>query len=182
MDILIQVCNGGDRCPKFCFLDVLFELERRRTIEERAWWDFQALDFRGGHRIPLRDALVLMKATHQDKFTMMTWQMFMESREMSNDDVTFNEIRIWLCNPPLQAAEECGLRDIVAAGEQLSRARRKSDFQSYKDFAALQVRDSIKRNLLCTLLLFNPFSPMATEVKKSNAKQKLTQHTQSRAQ
>ncbi|XP_071784125.1 uncharacterized protein [Asterias amurensis] len=136
-----QVCNGGDRCPKFCFLDVLLELERRRTIEERAWWDFQALDFRGGHRIPLRDALVLMKATHQDKFTMMTWQMFMESREMSNDDVTFNEIRIWLCNPPLQAAEECGLRDIVAAGEQLSRARRKSDFQSYKDFAALQEDD-----------------------------------------
>ncbi|XP_038068700.1 trichohyalin-like isoform X2 [Patiria miniata] len=134
-----QVCNGGNRCPKFCFLDVLLELERRRTIEDRAWWDFQALDSRGTHRISPREALILMKATHQEHFTIQTWQAFLDSRCVpANEGVPFNEIRMWLCNPPLQEGEEWAARDIVIAGEQLDREKRKVDYQEHKEFLVLQ--------------------------------------------
>ncbi|XP_022097553.1 trichohyalin-like isoform X2 [Acanthaster planci] len=134
-----QVCSGGNRCPKFCFLDVLLELERRRTVEERAWWDFQALDSRGNHRITPREALILMKATHQEHFTTQTWQAFLKSRDVSaNEDVTFNEIRMWLCNPPLQSGEEWEMEDITAEGEKLDREKRTLDYQEHKEFLVLQ--------------------------------------------
>lgn len=55
----------------FCrphFIDVLEELERRRSIDEQSYWDFQALDYNGTNRICLKDAFLLFREFHQERY------------------------------------------------------------------------------------------------------------------
>ena len=136
-----QICgkDAGGKCSRKHFLQLLFELERRKTAEENAWWDFKALDTRDCDRISIKEALMLFKATHQEHFTMSTWQKFMEARNLSNDDVSFDEIRMWLCNPPLPG-DVCDNQEVVTVCEKLEREKRKADYHEHKEFIALQVR------------------------------------------
>lgn len=83
------------------FLDVLTDVERRRTTEEQAYWDFQALDYLGSHRISLRDALLLFKQIHGEKFSLSTWKRFLAARQSPWKDVCFDELRFWLCTPAI---------------------------------------------------------------------------------
>lgn len=50
------------------FIDVLEELERRRSIDEQSYWDFQALDYNGTNRICLKDAFLLFREFHQERY------------------------------------------------------------------------------------------------------------------
>ena len=95
-----QVCGKEGLIPREYFVAVLEELERRRSIEEQAYWDFQALDYRGTNRISLKDALMLFREFHADRFSLHTWNQFLESRDDPDDLVYFDEIRPWLCNQP----------------------------------------------------------------------------------
>ncbi len=129
------------KCPRKQFLPLLFELERRKAAEENAWWDFKALDTRDYDRISVKEALLLFKATHNETFTMATWQKFMESRNNSNHDVSFDEVRMWLCNQPLPG-DVCDDQEVVDACEKLEREKRKADYQEHKEFIVLQVKYS----------------------------------------
>lgn len=82
--------------------------------------------------------VIAFKATHQERFTISTWQMFMESRAFSNDDVCFDEVRMWLCNKPLPG-DAWDDREVVEMCEKLQKEKRKADYQSHKEFIALQV-------------------------------------------
>lgn len=95
-----QICGKEGQIPRQYFVAVLEELERRRSIEEQAFWDFQALDYRGTNRISLKDALMLFREFHADRFSLQTWNQFLESRDDPDDSVYFDEIRSWLCNLP----------------------------------------------------------------------------------
>ena len=61
---------------------------------------FQALDYTASHRISLRDALLLFREVHGDRFSLATWRHFLSSRESPSSDVYFDEIRFWLCSLP----------------------------------------------------------------------------------
>lgn len=74
------------------FLQVMHDLERRRTLEERLQWDFRALDKTGDHRLPLSDVLTLFKLTQGDQFSMAAWNKFLKSRDQPNDEVCFDEV------------------------------------------------------------------------------------------
>ena len=62
---------------------------------------FQALDYTGRNKISLHNALLLLKEFHGESFSMSTWQRFLSSREFPDSDVYFDEIRFWLCSPPI---------------------------------------------------------------------------------
>lgn len=62
---------------------------------------FQALDYTGRNRISLHNALLLFKEIHGDSFSMSTWKRFLSSREFPDSDVYYDEIRFWLCSPPI---------------------------------------------------------------------------------
>ena len=46
---VLQVCGPGHggKVKRDAFLAVLEEIARRQSLEEQAYWDFQALDFNG---------------------------------------------------------------------------------------------------------------------------------------
>ncbi|PFX16028.1 hypothetical protein AWC38_SpisGene19720 [Stylophora pistillata] len=94
------ICGNASRglCPREKFMDVLDELDRRKGLEEKISWDFKALDVEGKGRISLKTALLLFKAVHNELFSMKTWRSFVSHREYPDEDVCFDEIKMFLCN------------------------------------------------------------------------------------
>ena len=72
---LYQVC--GKSYPKHVtqeqFLEVMEEVYRRQSVEEQAYWDFQAFDYTGSNHIQLTDAFLLFQEFHADRFSLDTW-------------------------------------------------------------------------------------------------------------
>ncbi|CAH1784103.1 unnamed protein product [Owenia fusiformis] len=132
--------NGQGRVQKEYFSPMLQELTRRLSVESKAHWDFQALDHNGSHRIHLKDALVLFKMTHGDQFTMHTWKKFLASREHPEDDIYFDEIKIWLCNKPL--GEPSSDREVLEAESEISNSKKQRDFKDYEHLKVLQDDDT----------------------------------------
>ncbi|XP_070559138.1 trichohyalin-like isoform X2 [Ptychodera flava] len=97
-----QVCgeDADEKCTREHFMPVLLEMERRKSLEQKLLWDFKALDTTGTSTISVKDALLLFRATHEEKFSISTWRKFMKSRDFSSDPVSFHEIRMWLCSIP----------------------------------------------------------------------------------
>ncbi|XP_035826163.1 uncharacterized protein LOC101847194 [Aplysia californica] len=96
-----KICGpGSETIPKERFYLVLEEIERRKTLDSEAYWDFQALDYSGSGLIALKDALLLFQEYHADQFSLDTWHEFLCSRDSPDADVYFNEIRDWLCDIP----------------------------------------------------------------------------------
>ena len=94
------VCGSSSRglCPREKFMDVLDDLDRRKSLEEKISWDFKSLDVEGKGRISLKTALLLFKAVHNELFSMKTWRSFVSQREYPDADVCFDEIKMFLCN------------------------------------------------------------------------------------
>ncbi|RMX39987.1 hypothetical protein pdam_00022972 [Pocillopora damicornis] len=94
------VCGSSSRglCPREKFMDVLDDLDRRKSLEEKISWDFKSLDIEGKGRISLKTALLLFKAVHNELFSMKTWRSFVSQREYPDADVCFDEIKMFLCN------------------------------------------------------------------------------------
>lgn len=94
------VCGNDSRgvCPREKFINVLDELDRRKAVEEKVYWDFKAVDVEGKGRISLKTALMLFKAVHNELFSMRTWRSFLSQREIPEADVCFDEIKMFLCN------------------------------------------------------------------------------------
>ena len=61
------------RCDRKNFLALLFELERRKTVEENAWWDFKALDTKDQDRISIKETLLLFKVIDLTFFYLVNW-------------------------------------------------------------------------------------------------------------
>ena len=66
----------------------LCQIERRKTVETEAYWDFRALDYTGSGFIALKDALLLFQEYHADQFSLDTWNAFLESRDCPGDFMT----------------------------------------------------------------------------------------------
>ena len=94
------VCGPDSRgvCPREKFVNVLDELDRRKALEEKVFWDFKAVDVEGNGRISLKSALMLFKLVHSELFSMKTWRSFLSQREIPEADVCYDEIKIFLCN------------------------------------------------------------------------------------
>ncbi|XP_076469710.1 uncharacterized protein LOC143300038 [Babylonia areolata] len=130
-----QVCGQGHdgKVNRHAFLTVLEEISRRQSLEEQAYWDFQALDSDGSHRIKLKDALTLFQEYHGDAFSLYTWHAFLQSRLDPSGDVYFDEIRDWLCGLPSgQPASDREVR------EELSRIERSHWDHFRRDYDALK--------------------------------------------
>ncbi|KAK3102812.1 hypothetical protein FSP39_014083 [Pinctada imbricata] len=147
-----QVCHVPGQVHRNEFLEVLEEIERRRSTEETAFWDFQALDYNNTHRISLKDALLLFKEFHGDRFSMYTWRQFLESRINPAADVCFDEIRLWLCDYP--QGEPATMEQIIQEEERIDGKQRKfkeDEINSYKTLEDSQLEmqeyhDNTQRN------------------------------------
>lgn len=97
---ILTVCgrDTGGVCPREKFIDVLDELDRRKTLEEKVYWDFKAVDVEGKGRISLKTALMLFKAVHNELFSMKTWRAFLAQRLVQEADVCYDEMKMFLCN------------------------------------------------------------------------------------
>lgn len=113
-----QVCGQDSAVTRTNFVDVLEEIERLQAIHEQAYWDFQALDYDGDHRITLKDALMLFKEFHGENFSMQTWHDFLSSRVEPNTDVFFDELCSWLC--VLSSGDECSQEQMAAENTRLA--------------------------------------------------------------
>ncbi|XP_022298182.2 uncharacterized protein LOC111107326 isoform X1 [Crassostrea virginica] len=137
VDGAIQAVCGTPGVVNRChFIDVLEELQRRRSVDEQSYWDFQALDSSGTNRISLKDALLLFREFHAERFSMHTWHQFLESRAIPNADVYFDEIRFWLCGYP--QGEPATLEQITKEEARLERTRGQHDLEGYNAYKILQ--------------------------------------------
>lgn len=130
------VCGTLGTVTRPHFIDVLEELERRRSIDEQSYWDFQALDYNGTNRICLKDAFLLFREFHQERFSMFTWQKFLESRTFPGADVYFDEIRFWLCGYP--QGEPASLEQITKEEARLERIQGQHGLEGYNAYKVLQ--------------------------------------------
>ncbi|PIK40892.1 putative trichohyalin isoform X4 [Apostichopus japonicus] len=141
---LKQVCGDQKVCSKKQFVPLLLELERRRTIEERAWWDFKSLDMNGMDQITIQDALLLFKITLGDKFTMIYWGKFVLSRNYSKEPTSFEEVKMWLCNVPDGSSEPCSNQAIFEEISNLQTEKNKMDYRNFRKIKALQDDDFVQ--------------------------------------
>ncbi|CAC5415798.1 unnamed protein product [Mytilus coruscus] len=136
---ITQICGStsSGRVSRQQFIAVLEEIERRRSVEEQAYWDFQALDYKGTNRISLKDALMMFREFHGDRFSLYTWKEFLQSRDDPNEQVYFDEIRLWLCNYP--SGEPASKDQITQEEEQL--IKKQSRHQSDRVNKLKQIQD-----------------------------------------
>ncbi|XP_052070817.1 trichohyalin-like isoform X2 [Mytilus californianus] len=136
---ITQICGStsSGRVSRQQFIAVLEEIERRRSVEEQAYWDFQALDYKGTNRISLKDALMMFREFHGDRFSLYTWKEFLQSRDDPDEQVYFDEIRLWLCNYP--SGEPASKDQITQEEEQL--IKRQSRHQSDRVNKLKQIQD-----------------------------------------
>ncbi|XP_062600408.1 trichohyalin-like [Saccostrea cucullata] len=131
-----RVCGTPGTVDRSHFIEVLEELQRRQSIEEQSYWDFQALDYNGTNRICLKDALLLFREFHQERFSMYTWHQFLDSRAVPGADVYFDEIRFWLCDYP--QGEPATLEQITKEEARLERIQGQHDLDGYNAYKILQ--------------------------------------------
>ena len=124
---------------------VLQELDRRIQVEDQVRWDFQALDHNGSYRISVNDALLLFRNTHGPSFSMATWQRFLASRGNPKDDVSYDEVRMWLCDSP----NDSPTQDNEVTTEQ-TRLQQLQQRQAEEDFEALK-----KTKVFCNIYTRN---------------------------
>ena len=123
---------------------MLLEIDRRRHVEEQAQWDFRALDRKGSYRLPLPDALLLFRHTQGENFSLSVWQGFLASRENPTRDVSFDEIRMLLCDVPSKGSEDCNL---TAELERLDKVQQEETAKEYDAYKKAMVSQNIRRRL-----------------------------------
>lgn len=136
---LMTVCghNSDGRCSREHFLAVLEELERRRSLEDKIYWDFKTLDFEGSDRISIESTLFLFKAVHEDDFSLKTWNSFLKQRSQPENDVSFDEVKLFLCNLPLGGP--CEENDYMQEREELEKRCCNTEYNTVKELEQLQV-------------------------------------------
>ena len=117
-------------------------------MEEKIKWDFRALDVENVGRLPLKSALFLFKAVHNDKFSQRYWKTFLDSRLDPEADVSFDEIKIHLCNVP-EFASGNGDQEYLEQENNIKDQTLKSYNKAYKDLLNAQVK------LLVTVIIYN---------------------------
>ena len=114
------------------WFQILEEFSRRRQADEQSQWDFRALDQNGSSRLPLSQALLLFQVTHGDQFSMDTWHAFLNDRQHPDIDVSYDEMRPWLCAPP--GEQQCNRQQIENEKERMKEEQRKRDEQQVNDY------------------------------------------------
>ncbi|XP_032219683.2 trichohyalin [Nematostella vectensis] len=139
---LLTVCghNADGRCSREYFSAVLEEFERRKTLEDKIYWDFRALDYEGTNRISIKSALFLFKSVHEDYFSIRTWKAFLDQRERPESDVSFDEIKIFLCNLPVGGP--CEEEEFYKEDESVERMRCDKEYEAIKELQDLQADDA----------------------------------------
>ncbi|XP_074646022.1 uncharacterized protein LOC141902273 [Tubulanus polymorphus] len=98
-----------------------------------------ALDRRGNHQLSLKDALVLFKQTHGDKFSMNSWNQFLKSRDNSTNDVYFDELKLWLCAIPSSADHMItSNNEFLQEEKNITNRIRQRDLNDLQNFKKLQ--------------------------------------------
>lgn len=69
-------------------------------MEERNKWDFCAIDVENIGRISIQSALFLSKAVHGEKISLQNWKQFLSERDNPFDDISYDEMKLFLCNIP----------------------------------------------------------------------------------
>ena len=134
-----RVCGNKDgKCSRGQFHYLLQELERRRTLESQVKWDFRALDTDDDGRISLQSALFLFKTVHDRSFTLQLWNSFLSSRNRPEDDVAFDEIRLFLCNIP-EFDSSSAESDYLEYSGELQENQKERDYNLHKSLLAWQV-------------------------------------------
>lgn len=129
--------NHDNRCPREHFLAVLQELERRKSLEDKIYWDFRALDFEGNSRISIDSTLFLFKAVHEEKFSLKTWNNFVQQRFDPSSDVSFDEVKIFLCNIPVGGP--CDDDEFLQERDEVNRRHAEDGYNTVKELRDLQV-------------------------------------------
>ena len=119
------------------FGSLLREMERRRELEEKVSWDFKCLDMDKNGRISLQSALFLFKTVHENRFSMKLWNSFLSSRCRPEDEVSFDEIRMFLCNTP--SFDASGDDEYVRYHNQVRENQKERDYNLHQSLVAWQV-------------------------------------------
>ena len=136
---ILTVCgrDSGGVCPREKFIDVLDELDRRKTLEEKVYWDFKAVDVEGKGRVSLKTALMLFKAVHNELFSMKTWRAFLAQRLVQEADVCYDEMKMFLCN--LVDGGPCDDQEFEDEEKAVSLRVCDNKYESLKEMEKLQV-------------------------------------------
>ena len=135
------VCGDASRlCPREHFTNVLNELDRRKSLEEKIYWDFKTVDVEGKGRISLKTALLLFKAVHNELFSMKTWRSFLSQREYPESDVCFDEIKMFLCN--LVDGGPCDKEEFSEEEKAVSLRCCNNEYENLNELEKLQVKKS----------------------------------------
>ncbi|KXJ12055.1 hypothetical protein AC249_AIPGENE28759 [Exaiptasia diaphana] len=136
---LMTVCghNHDNRCPREHFFDVLKEIDRRKSLEEKIYWDFRALDFEGNNRISIESTLFLFKAVHEETFSLKTWNDFIKQRLNPSSDVSFDEVKIFLCNLPVGGP--CDDGEFMQERDEVTKRNAEDSYRTVKELRDLQI-------------------------------------------
>ncbi|EDV29717.1 uncharacterized protein TRIADDRAFT_52404 [Trichoplax adhaerens] len=101
---ILSVCsdNSSGKCTREKFVDVIAEINKRKTLEEQLHWDFKSLDRDGDWLITVQDAYLLLQSYCGKKFSMTHWKNFVHARRFSETKVCYEEIRTFMNSIPTE--------------------------------------------------------------------------------
>lgn len=133
--------SSNGKCRKEYFPDVVRELERRHVMEEKVKWDFRALDVEDVGRISIKSALFLFKAVHGNRFSQAYWRKFLEGRVNPDEDVCFDEAKLFLCNVPEFASANTD-EDYLEQEKAIAERVQQKDYENHSELQKLQEDDA----------------------------------------
>lgn len=107
-------------------------------MEEKVKWDFRALDVEDVGRISIKSALFLFKAVHGNRFSQADWRKFLEGRVNPDEDVCFDEAKLFLCNVPEFASANTD-EDYLEQEKAIAERVQQKDYENHSELQKLQV-------------------------------------------
>ncbi|XP_067932930.1 uncharacterized protein [Watersipora subatra] len=113
---------------------VLQEVINRQVLEENAYWDFRAMVVNERQTLSPADTLLFMRVLHGDNFSTAHWNKFMDSRLDRGADVSWAEVKPWVCRiPDERDLLDNGYKEVESEVQQEESRRNEESLRRYTD-------------------------------------------------
>lgn len=99
---ILSVCgvNSSGKCAREKFIDVITEIDKKKSFEEQLRWDFRSLDKDGNWLITIQDAYLLLQSYCGNAFNLTSWRNFIHARSFPETKISYEEIKAFITSVP----------------------------------------------------------------------------------
>lgn len=136
---ILNVCgaNSSGKCEREKFIDVITEIDKKKSLDDQLRWDFRSLDRDGDWLITVEDAYTLIQSYCGKAFNLTQWRNFIHARSFPEAKICYEEIKTFLSSVPTEKlnTEE----EIEKEGAALAQLAFNSELAFFRELKAFEV-------------------------------------------